>query len=279
MTAFVLPLALAAVAQPPGLTLTNVRSTYGPFGSARPPGPLSPGDFLHLAFDINGVKVADGKATYTMAMVVKDAAGKAWYEDKPAQKTDFVPLGGSTLPGIAYTYIGFEQPPGNYTVTLTVSGDGSRPATITYPFTIAPKGLAIVSVGTSQDDRFQHPVPNGGFVGQTLVCHFNVVGFARDDADRRPGAPKPGPGVAKQGLQPNVLAEMTFSESGKPLRDKPEAIPVEGGLAEDAPAFNLKYAVPLTRVGKFAITLTVTDRIVNKKATFTLPITVSPPPG
>lgn len=283
-----LPLAAAALAQTPttapspaggGLTLSNVRSTYGPFGGTRPAGPMLPGDALFLAFDIGGITAtADGKATYTMEMVVKDAAGKAVFQEKPFTKTDDVPLGGSTLPGIAYTFIGYEQPAGNYTLSLTVTDDKKRAQNFTHPFAIAPKGLGVVSVGTSLDPQGQMPVPNGGFVGQTLTCHFNVVGFARE-AKPAPKAAPGQPAPAAAGPQPNVEATMVVTENGRPVLAKPAVVTVEGGLKEDEPAFNLRYAVPLTRPGKFAVTMTVKDRISGKEATFTLPLTVVPPPG
>ncbi len=280
-----LPLAAVLVvpAQPPasgGLTLTHVRSTYGPFGGTRPPGPMLPGDLLFLAFDIGGVTTtSEGKATYTMEMVVKDASGKVWFGEKPFIKTDDIPLGGTTLPGIAYTFIGYEQPAGNYTLALTVTDDKKRSAGFSHPFTVAPKGLGIVAVGTSLDDRGQLPVPNGGFVGQTLTCHFSVVGFGRDDPARRPNAPKADPKAPKVGQQPNVQAEMVITENGKPTLAKPAVTSVEGGLKEDEPAFNLRYAVPLTRPGKFVVTLNITDRITGKKASYSLPLTVTSPPN
>ncbi len=283
-----LPLAAAllAPAQPPaggGLVLGNVRSTHGPFGGPRPAGPMLPGDMLFLAFDIGGVPVnPEGKATYTMAMSVKDAAGKEWFGEKPFTKTDDVPLGGTALPGIAYTFIGFEQPAGKYNLTLTVTDEKKRSSTFTHPFEVGGKALGIVSVGTSLDERGQVPVPNGGFVGQTLTCHFNVVGFGRDDADRRKDAPKPmagQPAPPKRGMQPNVTAEMVVTEDGKPVVGKPAIVAVEGGLKEEEPVFNLRYAVFLSRPGKFVVTMTVTDRIANKTATYKLPLTAVPPPG
>ena len=285
-----LPLAVALVApaQPPtpaagGLTLAHVRSTYGPFGGTRPPAPLLPGDLLFLAFDIGGITpTPDGKATYTMEMVVKDANGKLVFGEKPFTKADDLPLGGTTLPGIAYTFVGYEQPPGNYTLSLTVTDDAKRTAGFSHPFTVAPKGLGIVAVGTSLDERGQMPVPNGGFVGQTLTCHFSVVGFTRDDADKRKDAPKPvagQPPPPKRGMQPNVEAEMVVTENGKPVLAKPALTSVEGGLKDEELAFNLRYAVPLTRPGKFVVTRTVTDRVTGKKAIYSLPLTAVPPPG
>ena len=275
------PLALSLLAPPEaaGLTLTNVRSTFGPFGGTRPAGPLLPGDALFLAFDINGVAPnPDGKATYTMEMVVKDAAGKAVFGDKPTPKTDDVPLGGSVLPGIAFMFVGPDRPPGQYTLNLTVTDDKKQTGSFAHPFSVAPKGLGVVSVGTSLDDRGQVHVPNGGFVGQTLICHFYVVGFARQPKP----APKPVPGQPAppaEGPQPNVEAVMTITENGKPVLAKPAVTSIDGGLKEDEPVFNLRYPVPLTRPGKFVVTMTVTDKISNKTASFSLPLTASPPPG
>ena len=276
--------ALLAPSQPGGgLTVTNVRSTQGPFGGPRPAGPLLPGDMLFLAFDIGGVPVSpDGKATYTMEMVVKDAAGKPVYGDKPATKTDDVPLGGTTLPGMAYTFLGLEQPAGAYTLTLTVTDEKKRAATLVHPFVIAPKGLGIVTVGTSLDEQGRLAVPNAGFVGQTLVCHFNVVGFGRDDADRRPDAPKPQagqPAPAKRGMQPNLVAQMVVTENGKPVLEKPAAVPVEGGLPEEEKMINLRYGVFLSRPGKFVLSLSVTDRVSKKTATYNLPLTAVASPN
>ena len=136
-----------------------------------------------------------------------------------------------------------------------------------------------MAVGTSLDERGQMPVPNGGFVGQTLTCHFSVVGFGRDDADKRPDAPKADPKAAKRGQQPNVVAEMVVTENGKPVLAKPAVTSVEGGLKDDEPAFNLRYAVPLTRPGKFVVTMSITDRVTKKTASYSLPLTAVPPPG
>ena len=279
--------ALVAPAQPPakppaagGLTLTNVRSTFGPFGGTRPPAPMLPGDLLFLAFDIGGVNpTTEGKATYTMKMEVKDAAGKKWFGEEPFTKTDDIPLGGTSLPGIAFTFIGYDQPPGNYILTLAVTDEAKRSTGFSHPFIVAPKGLGVVAVGTSLDERGQMPVPNGGFVGQTLTCHFYVVGFGRDDPATRKGAAKLDPKAAKPGPQPNAEVEMVVTENGKPVLAKPAVTTVEGGLKDDEPAFNLRYAVPLTRPGRFVVTMTVTDRVTGKKASFSLPLTAVPPPG
>src|SRR5262245_22027514 len=92
---------------PGGLNLTNVRNTYGELGGARPEGPLLPGDVLFVAFDIEGIAIDPaGKVNYTMAMEVQDKDGKPIFKQDPADKSDFVPLGGPKLPARAFVTVG-----------------------------------------------------------------------------------------------------------------------------------------------------------------------------
>ena len=66
------------------LTVTNVRSTYGVLGAARPDDKVLPGDSYVLSFDIEGVKVADdGKVLYSVGMEVTDSDGKAQFKQDP----------------------------------------------------------------------------------------------------------------------------------------------------------------------------------------------------
>ena len=71
-------IALAPAQAPSGeLVLSNVRSSYGELGGARPASPLLPGDVLFVCFDIEGITIdPEGKVQYTMGMDILDKAGK-----------------------------------------------------------------------------------------------------------------------------------------------------------------------------------------------------------
>lgn len=270
------PLTVAALlalapAQPPagGLTLSNVRLTYGELGGTRPETKLLPGDLLFVGFDIDGITLnPDGYATYSMALDVTDAAGKSIFKQEPADKSDFVPLGGTKIPGRAYILAGYDQPPGAYTLRVTVADKGAagpqKPTkSLEKKFEVAERGFGIVSVYTTVDDRADGiPAPTTGLVGERVFIWFQVIGFARDRARKN---------------QPNVTVEMQIlNEAGKPTLPKPADFTMENGVDEKDPNFTLRFVLPMTRVGKFTVRLTATDKVGNKKATFDLPIAVVP---
>lgn len=261
-------LAFIAPAQPAGsLNLTNPRLTYGELGGTRPDGKLLPGDILFIAFDIEGITInAEGVATYSMGLEVTDAAGKSILKQEPADKTDFVPLGGTKIPGRAYVLAGYDQPAGAYTLKLTVSDKGAagtaKPTkTLEKKFEVADRGFGIVSAYTSMDERGTIPAPTTGIVGQSVFVQFVVIGFQRDAAKK----------------QPNVLVEMVaLDDAGRPTLKTPSSFAMDGGVDEKDPGFTLRFLLPLTRVGKFTIRLKATDKVSNKTATFDLPIAVVP---
>ena len=261
-------LTLAQAPSASGLNLTNVRLTYGELGGTRPETKLLPGDLLFVGFDIDGITIGpDGTASYSMALDVTDAAGKVIFKQEPADKSDFVPLGGTKIPGRAYILAGYDQPPGAYTLRVTVTDKkGTDPKraskTLEKKFEVADKGFGIVSVFTTVDERAGIPAPTTGVVGESVFVQFVVIGFARDKAKKQ---------------QPNVLVEMqTLDETGKPTLPKPVAYTMEGGVDEKDPGFTLRFLLPMTRVGKFTVQLTATDKVANKSATFKLPIAVVP---
>jgi hypothetical protein len=254
-------------AQPTGgLTLSNVRLTYGELGGTRPETKLLPGDLLFVAFDIDGLTInPEGTATYSMALEVTDTAGKTIFKQEPADKTDFVPLGGTRVPGRAYILAGYDQPAGVYTLTVTVAdtlAKGGVPKTLAKKFEVAEKGFGIVSAYTSADPEGRIPAPTTGILGESVFVQFVVIGFQRDPKTKN---------------QPNVQVEMQpLDDAGRPTMTKPGALTVDAGVDEKDPGFTLRFPLPLTRLGKYTVRLKATDNVAKKTATFDLPVAVVP---
>lgn len=258
------------------LQLTNVRNTYGELGGTRPDGKFLPGDVLFIGFDIEGIQITeDGKVQYTMAMEVTDKAGKPIFKQDPAEKTDYVPLGGTKLPARAFVTIGLDQEPGAYTLKLTVTDRASKASqSLTRPFEVAKKDFGIVAVYTSIDVAGQIPAPTTGVIGQAVFVQFGVVGFDRK-AD-----PKADPKGPKVPPQPDITIEMTpLDERGQPTLKKAEEYRMDGKrekLDEKEHGLSMRFMVPLTRTGKYTIRLKATDNLTKKTATFDLPLAVVP---
>ncbi len=261
---FTLAAALSlAPAQGAELKFTNLRASYGFHGPTRTDMKFLPGDQLYLGFDINGVKInKEGTATYTMAMDVVDSAGKSWQKVEPTDRTDFVPLGGTVLPGRAFVVLGVDMPPGEYTLKLaTTDKNSGAKGEFTRKFEVLKPDLGVVGVYASVDPEGRNPAHTTGFVGSAVWLQFAVTGFKRNDANKN---------------QPDVKVEMTIlDETGKPTLETPRVETVTA-LEEKYPMFALKMNVPMTRVGTFKAKFTVTDRVSMKVATFELPMTVLP---
>lgn len=264
------PLAIAALALAPSpgqagtLNLTNVRNTYGELGGTRPEGKLLPGDVLFVGFDIDGITVApDGKAEYSMAIEVRGKKDDIVFKDKePVEKVDFIPLGGSKIPGKAFITIGLDQPPGEYTLTITVEDKPSKAKkTIARKFEVAAREFGIAAVFASVDERGTIPAPTTGVVGQAVFIQFGVVSFARHPEKK----------------QPDVLVEMiVLDDAGRPTLAKSPTFELKGGVDEKDGGFTLRFLLPMTRTGKFTVRLRATDNIAKKSTTFDLPFVIIP---
>ncbi|OWK34824.1 hypothetical protein [Fimbriiglobus ruber] len=262
-----LPL-LAALALAPAqaagtIDLTNVRNTYGEYGGPRPDAPVIPGDVIYVGFDIEGIVISpEGRVSYTMAMEVVDKTGKTFFKQDPAQKEDFVPLGGNKLPARAYVFVAPEHPAGSYTMKVTVTDNATKATkTLERKFEVLPKTFGVVGVRTSVDDVGQIAAPTAGVVGQSMFVQFFVTGFGRTGEKK----------------QPNISVEMIpLDEQGKPTLQKPQPLNIVSGVDEGMPLVNVRFLLPLSRQGKFSIQLKATDNVTNKTNTFTLPITVYP---
>lgn len=262
----------AALAATPGqadqLSFVNVRSVTGYFGPERQTNKLLPGDIYLLVFDIAGFRLdPDGKILYRMAMQVTDSRGKVQFAREPEDREAFNSLGGNQVPASALIEIRFDQPPGEYTLSLTVTDRISKASTkLTRKFEVLPKAFGLVQLITTIDPQMTRAVPPMGEVGEYRFVNCYLVGFERDTAKK----------------QPSLLVQMRIlDESGKEV-SKPSTVEITQDIPENMtliPA-GAPFAVALNRPGKFTIELQATDRLSKKTAKLSLPLTsVEPKAG
>ena len=260
-----------APAQPPagGIALSNIRNTHGELGGTRPDNKFLPGDVVFVAFDIEGLTVGPkGDVKYSMAMEVTDKNNKKIFPpptepNTPTTRNDYMPLGGNKLPGRAFVTCGMDLDPGECTLKLVVTDEGSKQAfTLTRKFEVLKRDFGIAAVFASQDEAGNIPAATTGVVGSMIFVRYGVVNFARDPNTK----------------QPNVVVEITtLDESGKPTVKEPVVREYKNGIPEDRLGFPDGVALPLTRVGKFTVKIKATDKVANKSYTFDLPIAAVPP--
>lgn len=264
-TPLVLATLMAAPAQGGGLALVNISSTYGILGPTRTTTTLLPGDLLHVRFDIEGITIAkDGKVTYTMQQEVLNKAGKSMFKPEAVNRVDQAPLGGGRLPGHAFVSAGLDLPAGDYVMKMTVTdnAEAAKKATQSFEhkFTVLKPDFGIIAVQASSDNLGRLPAPTTGVVGGAIYLHFSAVGFEKD----------------KMKKQPELKFEMVPVENGQPTTATPATWEVKDGVEEKDFTYSMRYPVPFTRPGKFAIRLTATDKIGKKTATLDVPVTVLP---
>jgi len=251
-----------AVAQANDLSLTNVRATYGLLGPSRAKVDVLPGDTLWLEFDIEGITVAgDGKVQYSMGIEATDAKGRVIYRQNPTDQESLATLGGKSVPAQAHLDVGLDQPPGECTLTVTVTDRASKQTkSLTQKLQVLPADFGIVQLRTTSDPDATVPAGLTG-TGQSIWVNFAVARFERD----------------KTKQQPNVHFELrVLDESGKPTLTKPES----GVIDRDVPAGDKllggQFPIALNRPGKFVVELKAVDKIAGKTATLSFPLTVQP---
>lgn len=262
----VLALALGVgPAQAEGLTLTNVRSTHGILGPVRADRKLLPGDALYLRFNIEGITTdANGKALYSMATEVTNSDGKLIFRQEPKDLETVNALGGTSMPGFAQVNIGLDQPPGLYSLKVTVTDRSSgKSQAITRPFEVLPPEFGIVRLITSIDPEgiFQGSVFEAG---EVLWVHGGVTGFQRDPATRQP----------RLGVEVRVL-----DEAGKPTVPQAHKADITRDVPEDVKVMTGRFVLALNRPGKFTVEITTTDKVAGKTAKISFPLVVTPPAG
>lgn len=219
-----------APAQAGKLELTNARFTYGMIGATRPDSKYLPGGSIYLAYDINNLKFDEnGRASYSIAMEILDAAGKVLFAQNPQNQLAQNYLGGTSLPGVAHRPVPPKAKAGKYKIRLTVEDRTTKQkAILEREAEVLPPGFGLVDVYLSTDADGKVPSPPGGVVGQRLYVNFTVVGFGRDAKAKHPNVH----------VKLNILDDKgkpTFSGGlgGKAYKDVPEeltAIPMQFGL-------------------------------------------------
>ena len=263
MRTAVLLIALAGVAfgQAGKLSLSNPRAGYGLLGPTRADMKYLPGDSVYVLFDIEGVAVdSTGKAQYSIGMEVADAKGKVLFKQEPRNLEAVNALGGNRLPAHAHLDIGMDQPPGDYSLKVTVVDRTSKSSQVlTRNLQVLPKGFGIVRLRLTPDSEGQIPAPPVGAVGEALHVNCGVVGFERDKSKK----------------QPHVTAELrVLDEGGKPTLPKPFQGVINQDVPEKASAVPVQFLLPLNRPGKFTIELKATDQLSKKSAQLAFPFTV-----
>src|SRR5262249_1024973 len=157
------------------LELVNHRPTYGYLGPTRPKTGSLPGDTVHFTFGIKNLKLDEhGKASYSIAIEIRDGDGKLIYEQKPYNSVAQNFLGGNLLPCSAHVEIPFDAKPGAVAWKITVTDRASKQVA-----TSAGKGLilapdfGIVQIGLFADAEARVPMSAVGVVGDSAYLRFS----------------------------------------------------------------------------------------------------------
>jgi hypothetical protein len=255
---------LASLSWPPAqsgeLNLTNVRTTYGVLGATRPSNRILPGDVLVLSFDIEGFKADSGKVLYSIAMEVADKSGKVLLKQAPHDLEAPAPQGDNRLPACAKLQIGMDEPPGPYTVKVTVTDRTSKAVQeLSRPYVLLPPGFGLVRLTTTSDREGLMPLAALS-KGRSAWINFAAVGFARD----------------KGKGQPDVAVTMrVLNDQGRSALAKPPSGEISQDVPDKALAIPMQFELELNQLGLFTIELEATDKISGDTVTLTFPVKVS----
>jgi hypothetical protein len=254
-----------APAQSGSLRLKNDRVIYGALGQERKDSKILGGDLFVVAFDIEGLKVAEnGLVKYSMSLDVINKEGKSQFRQDPQDLEAYNALGGGRVPGVAHVFIGNDQPEGEYTLKVTVKDRATDQSdTLVRKFEVVQHRFGFVQIGLSYQTLSRDvalAAPPLGVPGQTLMLSFSVVGFELDKSRKD---------------QPLIETSLrVLDEDGKQTLAKPY-----GGLANEVPAeykkgVPMSFTISLNRPGKFKLVLSAADKVGGKTAEQTLDLTV-----
>ena len=227
---------------------TGTSAPFGPRGPA-----LCPATTSISASEIKNLKLDDtGKAFYSIAIEVRDADGKLFYEQRPYNSVAQNFLGGNSLPCAAHLQIPLDAKPGalNWKVTVV---DRTTKQSVTAAGTgkILPADFGIVQVGLFADAEARVPMSAVGVVGDSAYLQYSAVGFGR----------------GKETKQPDVRVSLRIlDEQGKPTLAKALTGKIDNGVNEQERLLPMQFGLTLNRAGRFTVELTAEDRVTGKTA-------------
>lgn len=258
-TGLVMVLALAP-AQTGRLAIQNFRATYGVLGPERRDNRLLPGDTLIICYDIVGMRAGeDGQVHYSIRLDVTDPGGNVRFRQEPEARAAKVPSTDS-VPAMARLHVGLDQPPGKYTLKVTVTDlSAQASADVSRTYEVLPRGFGLVNISASGTaDTTGAVVPFRA--GKPGVVNLTAVGFGR----------------APSG-QPDIRVTMEVRDAqGRPALAQPSVGQVGADVPAKALSVPMQFQLQLDRPGDYTLDLRGEDRVGGGESRISLPITVSP---
>jgi len=252
-----LSLALGEAGQ---LSVSNVRTTYGALGPARPSNRILPGDLVCLCFDVKGLQANSmGKVHYGVGLEANDNKGAMVFKKEPSDVQLPIPGSGKAVPVCAKVNVGLASPPGKYDLKVTIADrTAGTTATVTRNYEILPPEFGIVRVSLTSD-RAGENFAAAFSPGRPGWINFTAVGFSRDKTEG----------------QPHLHASMrVLDQHGNSVFSKPFSGVIRQGVPVQAEAVPMQFQFVLAQTGRFTIELQATDEISGRKTTVNVPIQV-----
>jgi hypothetical protein len=251
-------------AQEPPLEIGNPRLTYGYLGAPRPKGAgILPGDTAHITFEIKNLKLDEqSKASYSVAIEIRDDKGKLFFEQRPYNSVARNYLGGPSLPCAAHVHIPLDAKPGGMAWKITVTDRSTKQsAVLTGAGKILPADFGIVQVGLFADAEARVPTSAIGVVGDSFYLQCAAAGFSRSQKSREPNL--------------NVTMRI-LDEAGKLVPARPVTVGINTGIPERESVVPIQFGLTLNRAGRFTIELDAQDLLTGRTARIQYALRVLP---
>ena len=246
------------------LGIESIQATYGPLGPERKTLDIYPFDELFFRFTVTGAKPdAEGKVDASVVMQVLDGTGKVRGENQIPAKGVLL-LGGNSFPFLVTLPLSEQVPPGKYTVKITMR-DNLSGESVSFQRQVTVKAVEfkIVDLQFFHDPEGKIPAPAGGTLGETLFFRLRIIGFDR----------------SKDRIFTEIVLKILDAD-GAEVSPKRMAYDIRQDDAKAVKSWtflNYRNSFDLTRVGKFTLRFTATDRLTKNSTNFDMPIQVTAP--